>query len=137
MSRSLSLDAYMVKRPIKVNANATILEAARIILEHSVSGVCVVDDDDTLVGMLSELDCLRAVVERIYEQKQSSAGFVYEVMTRNVEVNKPGDDIISVAASMLDHKHRRRPVVSDDALVGQITCRQILSAIKDFTVPEK
>ncbi|MFT5101924.1 MAG: CBS domain-containing protein, partial [Planctomycetaceae bacterium] len=41
-------------------------------------------------------------------------------------------DIITVAASMLDHKHRRRPVVENGKLVGQLTCRLILGAIKDF-----
>lgn len=137
MSRSLSLESYMVKRPAKVNANATILEAAEIILKHSVSGLCVVDDTDKLVGVLSELDCLRAIVERIYVNKQASAGYVYEAMTKEVEVNKPGDDIISVAASMLENKRRRRPVVDGSDLVGQVTCRQILGAIHDFTIPSK
>jgi CBS domain-containing protein len=137
MPRSISLDSYMVKRPVKVKANATILEAVEVILRHSVSGLCVVDDNDDLVGMLSELDCLRAIVERIYVNKQASAGYVYEVMTKEVEVNKPHDDIISVATSMLNDKHRRRPVVDGNKLIGQVTCRQILGAINEFTVPEK
>ena len=137
MSRSLTLESYMVKRPAKVNANATSLEAVDIILEQSVSGLCVVDDNDNLVGVLSELDCLRAIVDRIYVNKKPSAGYVYEVMTKDVETNKAGDDIISVAASMLENKRRRRPVVNGSDLVGQITCRQILGAINDFTVPSK
>ena len=137
MPRSISLDSYMVKRPANVKANATILDAVEVILQHSVSGLCVVDDDNNLVGMLSELDCLRAIVERIYVNKQVSAGYVYEVMTKDVEVNKPNDDIISVATSMLNNKHRRRPVVDDNKLIGQVTCRQILGAINEFTVPEK
>ncbi len=85
--------------------------------------------------MLSELDCLKAVVNNIYIKGKKDAGIVADVMTANVEVNHPTDDIISVAASMLDHKHRRRPVVEGDQLVGQITCRQILGAINDFATP--
>ena len=123
MSRPVSLHSYMQIRPIKVNANATILEAVDVILGNSVSGVCVVDNNDQLVGMLSELDCLRAIVDKIYVNKSSSAGYVYEVMTKDVEVNKPGDDIVSVATSMLDHKHRRRPVVDESGLVGEVSCR--------------
>ena len=135
MSRSLSVEDYMVKRPVKVNMNATVLEAVDVILENSVSGVCVVDDNNKLVGILSELDCLRAIVERIYKGNGTDAGLVHEVMTREVETNKPGDDIISVAASMLDSKRRRRPILDDSGLVGQVTCRQILSAINDFNKP--
>lgn len=132
MTRSVSLDTYMVKRPVKVKASATVLEAVGIILEHQVSGVCVVDDSDKLVGMLSELDCLKAIIEKIYTHQQTSAGYVYEVMTKEVKVNKPGDDIVSVATSMLDSNHRRRPILEGNKLVGQVTCRQLLSAIKNF-----
>ncbi len=137
MARSISLEPYMVKRPVKVKANATILKAVEVILQHSVSGLCVVDDNDKLVGVLSELDCLRAIVERIYVNKQASAGYVYEAMTKDVQVNKLNDDIISVATSMLNNKHRRRPVMDDNELIGQVTCRQILGAINEFTVPKK
>ena len=133
MTRSVSLDAYMVKRPIKVKASATVIEAVDVILENRVSGVCVVDDNDNLVGMLSELDCLRAIIERVHQNRQPTAGYVYEVMTKDVVVNKPGDDIVSVANSMLDEGHRRRPIMDSDKLVGQVTCRQLLSAIKSFS----
>jgi hypothetical protein len=34
---------------------------------------------------------------------------------------------------MLRKNKRRRPVVEDGKLVGQITCRQLLSAVKNFT----
>jgi CBS domain-containing protein len=127
----------MVARPVKVRDDDTILEAVEVILANKVSGVCVVDANDKLVGVLSELDCLRAVVEKIYHNNAESAGYVYEVMTKDVEANKPSDDIVSVAASMLDHKHRRRPIVDGDQLVGQVTCRQILAAIKEFSLPAK
>ena len=133
MSRSLSVDDYMVKRPIKVKADATILDAVDTILKHSVSGCCVVDENDKLVGVLSELDCLRAIVERIYKNGESSAGLVHEVMTTDVDTCKSHEDIVTVAASMLQDKRRRRPVVDDDQLVGQVTCRQILGAINDFS----
>lgn len=138
MSRSLSLEDLMVKRPVKVKADTSILDAVETILSHSVSGVCVVDDTDQLVGVLSELDCLRAIVERIYIKGDTSAGYVYEIMTKeDLDSCKRTDDIVSVAASMLDNKRRRRPVVEDNKLVGQITCRQILGAIHEFSQPKK
>ena len=107
--------------------------SAQKILENKVSGVAVVDADNNLVGMLSELDCLQAIVSAVYNGNSPGAALVEDIMTKDVEVNKPGDDIIDVASSMLDHKHRRRPVVENGKLIGQVTCRQILSAIKDFS----
>ena len=122
----------MLAKPITVKPGMNIQEAAKKILEHKVSGVAVIDDDNNLVGMLSELDCLQAIVSAVYNGGTPGAALVEDVMTKDVEVNHPGDDIIDVATSMLKHKHRRRPVIENGKLIGQVTCRQILSAIKDF-----
>ena len=132
MSKSVSLESYMAKRVVTVKASATILEASKIIINEQVSGVCVVDDDDNLVGVLSELDCLRAVIERVYENNQSSAGYVYEAMTKEIVSNRPDEDIISVAESMLGQKHRRRPILDGEKMIGQVDCRTLLAAIKNF-----
>jgi CBS domain-containing protein len=53
-------------------------------------------------------------------------------MTTPVTDAAPDDDIISVAESMLSNKQRRRPVVNQGSLVGQITCRQLLGALLDY-----
>jgi CBS domain-containing protein len=132
-SKSVEVREYMERKPVTVTAEMNIYDASQIILEHKISGVAVVDADNNLVGILSELDCMRALVTSVYNGSNPGGALVKDVMTANVEVNKPDDDIISVASSMLDHKHRRRPVVVDGKLVGQLTCRQILSAIKDFS----
>lgn len=136
MPRSIEVRHYMLQKPVTVTPGMNIFEASHHILKNKVSGVAVVDDDDNLVGMLSELDCLGAMIQSVYNDGGSYVATVEEMMTREVEVNHPHDDIIDVASSMLDHKHRRRPVVVDGKLVGQVTCRQILKAIKDFVGPE-
>lgn len=135
MARSIELRNYMIKHPVTVTPDMTIFEASHKILEHKLSGVCVVDADNNLLGVLSELDCLRAIVDKVYKEGAEDAGVVADVMTHNVEVNHPHDNITNIASSMLDHKHRRRPVVIDGKLVGQVSCRQILKAIKEFAVP--
>jgi CBS domain-containing protein len=117
---------------VTVNQSATVSEAAQIILEHKISGVTVVDESGNLAGILSELDCLRAIVNAVYNGSLPGAAIVEDVMTKEVESNSPNEDIVNVAASMLDHKHRRRPVVENGKLLGQVSCRQILRAIKDF-----
>ncbi|NQV66569.1 MAG: CBS domain-containing protein [SAR86 cluster bacterium] len=122
----------MQHKPVTVTADMNIYDASRKILENKVSGVVVVDADNNLVGMLSELDCLRALITSVYNGADPGGALVSEIMTTEVEVNQPTDDIVTVATSMLDHKHRRRPIVVDGKLVGQLTCRQILGAIKDF-----
>ncbi len=131
MSKSIEVREYM-RKPVTVEQSITVSEAAQVILENKLSGVVVVDNDTNLVGMLSELDCLKAMVSAVYNGNTPGAEIVKDVMTAEVEVNRPDEDIITVAATMLDHKHRRRPVVENGKLIGQVTCRQLLGAIKGF-----
>ncbi|TDG13036.1 CBS domain-containing protein [Seongchinamella unica] len=121
----------MLKHPVRVRADANILDAMQVIIDNKVSGICVVDDADNLVGILSELDCLRAVLSATYNK--TGIGEVREHMASdNLVVAHPDEDIIDVAQDMLTKNKRRRPVVENGKLIGQITCRQLLSAVKKF-----
>ncbi len=131
MLQSVNLRDYMLTNPVKVRAEDNILDAMQVIIDNKISGVCVVDDEQNLVGILSELDCLRAVLGAIYNN--SGIGKVREYMASdNLVVAHPNEDIVDVAQDMLLKNKRRRPVVEDGKLIGQITCRQLLAAVKTF-----
>ena len=125
----------MLRKPVTVDVDSDLFSAIHQILVHKISGVIVIDETRRPVGMLSELDALRAILTGSYHQEEVGMIPVADFMTSPVETIKADEDIIDVAASMLDHKHRRRPVVdSHGVLVGQMTCRRILKGIKDFDV---
>ncbi|MBC54891.1 MAG: protein-inosine monophosphate dehydrogenase [Gammaproteobacteria bacterium] len=130
MLRSVDLKDYMQEKPVTIAPNASLIEAVDLITHNRVSGVCVVAEDGTLLGILSELDCLRGILDATYSQ--GTVGLVQEHMiTENINSARISDDIINVATDMLAKGQRRRPVVSDsNQLVGQITCRQILAGIR-------
>ena len=132
MLQSLNLRDYMLINPAKVKPDDNVLDAMRTIIDNKISGVCVVDAEGNLVGVLSELDCLRAAMGATYNK--TSIGLVREHMTHdNLLVAHPNENILDVAQDMLVKKHRRRPVVENGRLIGQITCRQLLSAVRKFT----
>lgn len=131
MLHSVNLRDYMLPHPVKVKADTNILEAMQIIINHKISGLCVVDDAENLIGILSEMDCLRAVLSATYNK--TSIGHVREHMASdNLVVAHPDEDIVDVAQDMLTKNKRRRPVVENGKLIGQITCRQLLSAVMQF-----
>ena len=130
--RSLKISDHLITNPVKIASTATIGEAARTIIENKVSGVIVVNENDEVEGMLSELDCLKSLLTEIYNEGQVGKELVTIEMSAPVTYNRPDEDIISVAQSMLDQKQRRRPVIDNGKLIGQITCRQLLSAIMAF-----
>jgi CBS domain-containing protein len=126
----------MLTRPVLVTPETDIFEAIHQILVNKISGVTVVDDHHKPVGVLSELDCLRAILWATYHEEEVGVHPVKDHMSAPVETISPHESIIEVAQSMLEHKRRRRPVVDvHGRLVGQLTCRQLLRAIKEFDVP--
>ncbi|MGI9324116.1 MAG: CBS domain-containing protein [Pseudomonadales bacterium] len=138
MKNSVDVNDYMVKRPVLVNPDTALFEAIHRILRYKISGVTVVDESKYAVGMLSELDCLRAILSGTYHGEVLGSILVKDHMSENVESVKSHSDVIDVAQSMLDHKHRRRPVVdANNKVVGQLTCRNILKCIKEFDVPKR
>lgn len=131
MLQSVNLRDYMLPNPVKVKPEENVLDAMQVIIDNKISGVCVVDADGNLVGILSELDCLRAALSATYNN--TGVGLVRDHMTcDNLLVAHPEENILDVAQDMLLKKHRRRPVVENGRLIGQITCRQLLAAVKKF-----
>ena len=125
----------MLRNPVRMKADDSVFDAIDQIVALKVSGVCVVGDDDELLGVLSEIDCMRVIMGSI--KQESKVGTVGEYMTKDVISVKMHDNIVDVAQDMLQHKHRRRPVISDDGkLMGQVSCRQLLRAVTGFSSPE-
>tara|TARA_B110000503_G_scaffold43274_1_gene70783 strand:- start:23181 stop:23582 length:402 start_codon:yes stop_codon:yes gene_type:complete len=131
MLHSVNLRDYMLSNPVRVSPEDNILDAMKVIIDNKISGVCVVDANANLVGILSEMDCLRAVLGATYNN--NNIGVVREYMASdNLVVAHPNEDIVSVAEDMLLKNKRRRPVVENGKLIGQITCRRLLSAVMKF-----
>ncbi len=122
---------FLAEQDVRVSSEMNIYEASQVILSNKASGATVVDADGKLVGVLSELDCLRAMVTSVYNGTDPGGELVSDIMTRDVEIADVNDNIIDVATSMMENKRRRRPVIRDGKLVGQISCRQILRAVTE------
>lgn len=131
MLGSVDLSDYMLHDPVKIHANEDLFDAIHLIIEHRLSGICVVDDQEMLVGVLSEMDCLSAILAATYNEA-GDVGKAREYMTANVDVCDVHADLVDVADDMLKKGHRRRPVLDHGRLVGQITCRQLLRVISEF-----
>lgn len=131
MLRSLDISDYMNRRPAKVYADDGLFSAIDIITDNHLSGVCVVDQDEKLVGVLSEMDCLRAVVTATYNNS-AGVGQVRDFMTHEVITCNLHDNLVDVASDMIAKGHRRRPVLDNGRLIGQISCRQVLRVVSIF-----
>ena len=135
MLQSIDLRDYMIHKPVTVTAETNLMAAMKLILDHKISGLCVVDADKNLVGILSEVDCLRGVLSATYNK--DAIGSVGEYMTcDDLDVVGLGWDIVDIATRMLDRNKRRMPVVENGKLIGQVTIRQILQAVSRFSAKD-
>ena len=136
MLKSVKVRDYMTTNLIVFHPDTELFQAIHQFLSSNISGAPVVDSDGRLVGLLSEVDCLKSILSGSYYDYESLGGTVSECMTRDVDVLSPEEDILAVSERFIKERRRRFPVVEDGKLIGQISRKDVLRAIKDFTSPE-
>ena len=119
----------MTTRLITFPPDMNIHEAIRILLDKRISGAPVVDENGTLVGMLSKKDCLKIVFSSQYHDDWG--GPVRDFMSAPVETLDADLDLVSAAQAFLDSHFRRFPVVRDGRLVGQVSRYDILKVLTE------
>jgi acetoin utilization protein AcuB len=67
----LTLDRIMTKDPVTVRPTTTLGEAARLMLQHKIAGLPVVDDGHVL-GVITESDIFRLVVKTWEKEEQAA-----------------------------------------------------------------
>ena len=120
---------YMTTRLITLSKDMDVYFAIGLLLKNRISGAPVTDNNDHLVGILSEKDCLRIFANGSFYNMPGGA--VSRFMTKAVATVSPETDLFSVADIFLKHNYRRLPVVKGKKLVGQISRRDVLRAIQD------
>jgi len=123
----------MHPKPLTIGSDANLVEAIEIITEYRLTGLTVTDAEGAVVGVLSELDCIRGVLTAIYNDGDPEHAFVRDVMCAEVVSCQPGDSIVEVAQGMLASSQRRRPVIENGKLVGQVSSSNILWALMEHS----
>jgi predicted transcriptional regulator len=110
----------------------TIDEATKVLAKNKFSGAPVVNEKNELIGMLSEKDCLKTIVDSYYNQRPSSSSKVKDYMSANVISVGPSKTVIEVAYMFVHSNFKRFPVVESGKLVGQISRSDVLKLISDL-----
>jgi predicted transcriptional regulator len=110
----------MTRWVITVRPDASVKEIADKLSRHRVSAVPVVDDEEKLLGVVSEIDLLPQVagIRRAGDGVPHTAA---DVMSRRIVTVAPDTDVREVAKLLLRHRLRRLPVVEDGRVVGIVS----------------
>jgi CBS domain-containing protein len=127
-----SVAKYMARDLITFAPDQPISEAIDIMLEKRISGGPVLNDKGELIGMLSEKDCLKIIVDRAYHNHPNQKSEVQDYMSKVVATIDIDKDVLDVANMFLSTNYRRFPVVDKGVLKGQVSRRDIMRATRDL-----
>ena len=131
--RILTARDIMATSLITLRPDMSIFSAIRVLVGHGISGAPVVDEEGAMLGVLSELDCLRILSsDEFYSDHQEEAGNVKIFMTGAGQTITPEIGIYAVAHYFLTLPVRRLPVIENGRLVGQVSRRDVLVGIESM-----
>jgi len=115
----LKVKDIMTKDVISVKRVTPIYQAVEVLLKNEITGMPVVEDDMTLVGVITEKDCLRL----FYADEDEKNKTVEYFMTRPAVYYKEDDSLQTICDFMMINYFRRVPVISKEGIVVGIISR--------------
>ena len=115
----------MTRNVVCIKKNIPVVDAIRLMSKNNITGIPVVEDDMTLVGILSEQDVLRLF--HTYEDEKNRT--VNDFMTQPAIHFEEEERLLDVCYCLRDNSIRRVPVTSNGKVVGVISRSDILKCI--------
>lgn len=112
---------------VTVGPGHAIRQALTLLAQHNIGALVVVDGEGAPIGIVSERDIVRALArtEAILAQTVAS------IMTREVIIGTPQDDLVAVVYTMTERHIRHLPVVDSGRLVGIVSIGDVVKAQRD------
>jgi CBS domain-containing protein len=121
----LTAKDIMTKHIISVKASTPIYDVLELIAKHDISGLPVVEDDLTLIGIISEKD----VLSLFYDSEEECGKTVNDFMTQPPLFFDADESLLDVCDFLKKNVFRRVPITSKGKLVGIISIRDIIEYI--------
>ena len=119
----------MTKDVICIHKDTPIFQAIDQMVMNNITGIPVVENDLSLVGILSEQDVLRLF--HTYEDEKDRT--VNDFMTQPAIHFEENEYVLDICYCLRDNAIRRVPVTSNGKVVGVISRSDILKCILDFS----
>jgi CBS domain-containing protein len=143
----MKAEDVMTRDVISIDPDSTVLQAARLMLQHRISGLPVIDANGQLVGVLSEGDFLRRRETNTEKRRSRWLEFlmgpgriaaeythshgckVSEAMTKNPQTVSETASLEDIVELMERHRIKRVPVLCGDEVVGIVTRSNLMRAM--------
>jgi CBS domain-containing protein len=108
-----------------VEPATTVAVATAMLKKHRIGSVLVLDPDQSIAGVVSERDIVNGLSEHGAALLKQP---VATIMTSDVIVARPEDNMMLVMACMSDHRIRHLPVVDAGETLGLISIGDVIRA---------
>ena len=117
----MRLSEIMTSGVVTAGAEASVLEVARLMRDHRVGSVVIVDPASKPVALLTDRD----LTLRVFAEGVESAAAALAHASRPLVCGEPEMELDEAAALMVQHRVRRLPVVRGEELVGIVSLDDI------------
>jgi CBS domain-containing protein len=135
---------------MSIRSDATVLEAAKLLVNMHVSAMPVLDADGTMIGIVSEADLMglssagvvaqtAGILRELADETRAAAAYefartckVTQVMSRNVVTVDENASLLEVAEMMREHKIKRVPVLSGKSIIGIVSRVDLLKSLISY-----
>ena len=145
----------MTRDVVSIDTDASILEAVRLMLQHRISGLPVIDSSGQLQGIVTEGDFLRRSetgtqprrprwLEFLLGPGRLATDYVHasgrrvdEVMTTNVHTVADDTPLERIVHLMERYRIKRVPVMRGERIVGIVTRANLMRAVASLALAER
>jgi CBS domain-containing protein len=127
------LSEIMTPRVVTSPPDAEALSVARLMRDHRVGSVVIVDQADSPVAMVTDRD----LALRVFAEGVAPDSPVADHASRPLIFGEPEMELDEAAALMVQHRVRRLPVVEHDRLVGIVTLDDIAVRTGNLEVAQR
>lgn len=122
-------------RVVTVEKSTLVFDAMSIFSANRIGSLLVVDQDDSILGIIGARDVLNAVIKSYDKIKEMS---VEEIMTTNLIVGSVDDDVDYIQAVMTENRVRHIPIIDNKELQGIVSIGDVVkSQMKEKDVENK
>ena len=128
MQRKIIPDIVQRLDIASVKVNDTIYQCAKTMADAHISALIVVDDDEILIGIITERDLTQRILATGLDGKTTRVG---DVMTANPDILGPDDSAMDALELMQTRGYRHLPVAEDGKCVSIVSIRDLYTSAKE------
>ena len=118
----------MAREILAIKRNAGIKDVMRLLVEHKVTGLPVVDEERYLLGVVTEKDVLRMLCN-----PNTKPRIAEHMMTTDIVHFDENDELMEVYDCLVENNFRRVPILSEGKLAGIISRSDIIQFLVEKT----